>query len=64
MEIKAAWREVSAAELNDRNISSRHYVVDAVVAVPASNPLDCYETKLGLVGLHSAHKSAPFNQWI
>jgi hypothetical protein len=64
VEIKAAWREMSVAELNDPNISSRYYIVDAVVAVPASNPLDCFETKLGLVGLHIAHKSAPFNQWI
>lgn len=64
VEIKAAWREMTPAELNDPAITSRYYISDAVVVMPNSHPPQCYETKLGLVGLHIAHKSGPFKEWI
>jgi hypothetical protein len=64
VEIKAAWREMTPAELNDPSISSRYYITAAVVVMPNSHPPQCYETKLGLVGLHIAHKSGPFSEWI
>jgi hypothetical protein len=64
VEIKAAWREMSVAELNNPSITSRYYITDAVVLDPGTTPAQCRQTKLGLVGLHIAHKSAPFKEWI
>jgi hypothetical protein len=55
---------MTPAELNNPSITSRYYITDAIVAVPNSNPVQCFETKLGLVGLHIAHKSGPFKEWI
>lgn len=62
IEIKAAWREMTPADLNNRAVTSRYYITQALVLDPGSS--QCRQATLGLVGLHIAHKTAPFQQWV
>ena len=62
IEIKAAWREMSPAEMNNPAITSRYYITQALVIDPGGS--QCRQTNVGLVGLHIAHKTSPFVQWV
>jgi hypothetical protein len=65
MEIKAAWRILQPAAGDD---TTRYYRRAATIYVPAKHsatgqPL-CVNAVVGLVGLHIAHKTEDFPQWI
>ncbi len=55
--VKAAWRIKT-----DRDDASRFYTTPALVYNPLTKT--CTETPVLLVGLHLAHKVAPFTAWV
>jgi hypothetical protein len=57
IELKASWRELTAAD-----DASRFYAVEAWKLDPATT--QCVTTRVGLIGFHIAHKTAPFTQWV
>lgn len=60
IELKAAWREMTAAD-----DTSRYYTEPAVVLdLNGSGQTTCRQTTLGLVGFHIAHKLANRTEWI
>ena len=65
IEVKAAWRVMKDGEDDSRYYTTTAYLVDPKTGkVPKDAGGKCIETKLGLVGLHIAHKSDPHKAWI
>jgi hypothetical protein len=58
VEVKAAWKPMTA-----RDDPMRYYVVNALVLVDPVTKRAQYQ-KMGLVGFHIAHKTAPFSEWV
>lgn len=59
--LKAAWRNLSGMETS---LTKRYYTVNAWVYQPGTNPPQCVQTPMGLVGFHIAVKTKDFPQWI
>jgi len=57
IELKAAWRELTAGE-----DGSRFYNVAAWKLDPGTTA--CVQTRVALIGFHIAHKTAPFSEWV
>ena len=57
IELKAAWRELPAG-----SDGSRFYTVSALMLDPGM--AQCVRTRVALVGLHIAHKTDPFSEWV
>ena len=62
VEVKAAWREMTPQDMNNPEVVQRYYIVQATVVDPGTNK--CRQAPMGLVGLHIAHKVAPFTEWV
>jgi hypothetical protein len=60
LHVKAAWKEMTAAETT----SGHFYVNSALLVDPAMNPPCRFVQSMGLVGLHIVHKTATRPQWI
>ena len=60
LHVKAAWKEMTAAE----STSGHFYVNSALLVDPAMNPPCRFVQSMGLVGLHIVHKTATRPQWI
>jgi hypothetical protein len=63
MEVKAAWREMTAADTPE--IRERFFRRDAWIYTPAApaQPATCVSGELGLVGLHITQKTPSLPQW-
>jgi hypothetical protein len=59
VEVKAAWAEMSGV-----TDPSTYYQTQAWIEKPGTNPPQQERVELGLVGLHIAIKTAPFQQWV
>jgi hypothetical protein len=64
MEVKAAWRELTAADSEE--VKRRFYRRVALIYTPASGgaPATCVRAEVGLVGLHVTQKTPTRPQWI
>ncbi|MFT4926818.1 MAG: hypothetical protein ACI8WB_002917 [Phenylobacterium sp.] len=66
MELKAAWRQLTPAELKDKSIDQKYYVTEALLYNDPDSPDDwpmgrfgaddCKMAKVALVGLHIVYK--------
>src|SRR6266404_3382722 len=64
LEIKASWRQMTPAEMSNPAITSRYYIVNAVLIDPVSGKCNCTPVPMGLVGFHIGQKTSPFTAWM
>lgn len=64
LEIKASWRQMTAAEMSNPAITARYYIVKAVITDPITGQCICTPVPMGLVGFHIAQKTSPFTAWM
>jgi hypothetical protein len=57
--LKAAWKQLTAADN-----ASRYYSVKARIYDTAQTPPGCRDATMGLIGFHIGHKVADFPQWV
>src|ERR1041385_781897 len=61
VEVKAAWREMTPEEMATPAVIKRYYIVQTQIVEPGQ---PCRTVPVGLVGLHIAHKTSPFAEWV
>lgn len=64
LEIKGAWRVMTPTEMSNPAITSRYYIVNAVLIDPITGKCNCTPVPMGLVGFHIAQKTSPFTAWM
>jgi hypothetical protein len=64
IELKAAWRLMTPAEMSNPAITSRYYITQATVVDPNTGQCSATMVPVGLVGFHIGHKSSPFTAWV
>jgi hypothetical protein len=64
IELKAAWRLMTPAEMSNPTITSRYYITQATVVDPNTGTCSTTTVPVGLVGFHIGHKSSPFTAWV
>jgi hypothetical protein len=64
LEIKASWRQMTPTEMSNPAITSRYYIVNAVLVDPVSGQCNCTPVPMGLVGFHIGQKTSPFTAWM
>jgi hypothetical protein len=64
LEVKASWRQMTPVEMSNPAITSRYYIVNAVLVDPVSGKCTCTPVPMGLVGFHIGQKTSPFTAWM
>src|SRR5713226_7447469 len=64
LEVKASWRQMTPTDMGNPKITSRYYIVNAVLVDPVSGQCNCTPVPMGLVGFHIGQKTSPFTAWM